>query len=409
MALTGMRFLILNADYPKFLISHYEATPRLSELSYAEQMAARNASLFGVADFYSHNFRAHGHEAADIHVNNPWLQYRWAREHGVKVAAPSPIRPDEVAGGRDPVSVGRRTVAYLKPVLRPIVRRFRRRPIGLSDWEATVLRAQIEEFCPDIILNQEMTYVRSPVLRSLKRPGRQIIGQIASTLPKDESFDVYDLLISSLPNLVQWFRARNVRAELNRLAFEPSVLSLLGQPPPRDIALSFVGSLSPVHRSRIAFLEYVAQHAPLKIWGNGIERIPRTSVLRSCYQGEAWGREMYEILQRSRITLNHHIDLAENWANNMRLYEATGAGALLLTDQKRNLQEMFALGEHVTAYESPEDCVRQINLFLANEPLRASIAAKGQRHTINTHNYFRRTGEIVEMSTTFEPRTADWA
>src|SRR5258706_14452884 len=140
MALTGMRFLVLNADYPKFLISLYEATPRLSDMSYADQMAARNGSLFGVADFYSNNFRAHGHEAAEIHVNNPWLQYRWACEHGMKIAPPSTIRPDGVAEGRALVSLARRASAYLKPIIRPIVRRFRQRPIGLSDWEATVLR-----------------------------------------------------------------------------------------------------------------------------------------------------------------------------------------------------------------------------------------------------------------------------
>src|SRR6266566_5565384 len=132
-----MRFLVLNADYPKFLISLYETTPRLAQSSYAEQMTARNASLFGVADFYSRNFRAHGHEAAEIHVNNPWLQYSWALEHGVKVAAPSSrIASEESSGGRDLVSLGRHAVATMKPVLRPIVRHFRRRPMGLSDWEA---------------------------------------------------------------------------------------------------------------------------------------------------------------------------------------------------------------------------------------------------------------------------------
>ena len=55
-------------------------------------MAARNASLFGVADFYSRNFAALGHPAAEIHVNNPWLQSAWAREHGMAVEAAGAIR-----------------------------------------------------------------------------------------------------------------------------------------------------------------------------------------------------------------------------------------------------------------------------------------------------------------------------
>jgi len=69
-----MRILVLNADYPRFLAWFYRRQAGLESTSYATQMAARNASLFGVADFYSKNFAALGHPAAEIHVNNPWLQ-----------------------------------------------------------------------------------------------------------------------------------------------------------------------------------------------------------------------------------------------------------------------------------------------------------------------------------------------
>src|ERR1700754_2018524 len=84
-----MRILVLNADYPRFLAWLYSRQPRLQTASYAAQMAARNASLFGVADFYSRNFAALGHPGAEIHVNNPWLQSAWAREHGIAVETPA--------------------------------------------------------------------------------------------------------------------------------------------------------------------------------------------------------------------------------------------------------------------------------------------------------------------------------
>src|SRR2546429_2253653 len=48
-----MRILVLNADYPRFLAWFYRRQAGLESPSYATQMAARNASLFGVADFYS--------------------------------------------------------------------------------------------------------------------------------------------------------------------------------------------------------------------------------------------------------------------------------------------------------------------------------------------------------------------
>ncbi len=407
-----MRILVLTADYPKFLHDHYLTCPGLAEASYYEQLAARNASLFGVADFYSLNFTAHGHEARELHINNPWLQYAWAREHGLNLPAlvPPPEREGKPARQARTVRI-KQMLRPAKPLLNPIVwragnaaRKVRAAifpkplPPNRREWEHRILRAQIEHYRPDMILNQELAYLRSPFFRAAKPPGSLLIGQIASSLPEDDPFDGYDLMISSLPNQVEWFRRRGLRAELNRLAFETSVLDRLGPPPPRDIALSFVGSLSPDHKSRIAFLEQLATRTALKVWGNGIERLPSTSPLHRCYQGEAWGRDMYQVLRRSKITLNFHIDLAEGWANNMRLFEAAGVGALLLTDWKKNLHDMFVPGEHVVAYRDAEDCIAQIDRLLADDCLREKIATAGQGHAVATQNYYLRTGEIAALA-----------
>src|SRR3954452_5789460 len=115
-----MRILVLNADYPRFLDWLYRPQSGLESASYATQMAARNASLFGVADFYSRNFAALGHSAAEIHVNNPWLQNAWAREHGIAVAPPKP--PGDT-GRKEPPAWLQRLVTPLKPLLRPLARK----------------------------------------------------------------------------------------------------------------------------------------------------------------------------------------------------------------------------------------------------------------------------------------------
>src|SRR3954471_23006257 len=119
-----MRILVLNADYPRFLAWLYGRQPGIENASYAVQMAARNASLFGVADFYSRNFAALGHPAAEIHVNNPWLQTAWAREHGMTVAPPD---PPGAKGGTEPPAWLQRVVTPFKPLLRPLARK-----VGLS-------------------------------------------------------------------------------------------------------------------------------------------------------------------------------------------------------------------------------------------------------------------------------------
>jgi len=387
-----MRILILNTDYPKFLNALYTAHPGLADAGYDAQMVARNDSLFGVADYYSRNFCALGHKAAEVHVNNRWIQYAWAREHGVSIAPPS---PPGGSGARKSWKALAKDI--LRPVLRPIARRLRPPP-AIPVWEAEMMAAQIADFQPDLILNQEMTYIDNVTLARLKPPGTLVIGQIAATLPDDHRFDAYDMVISSLPNLVQWFRGQSVRAEVNRLAFEPSILDKLGPAPACDVDVSFVGSLSPVHAGRIRLLEHVARHVPLKVWGNGIEGLPPDSPLHACYQGEAWGRDMYDVLRRSRITLNNHLDLAGEWANNMRLYEATGMGAMLLTDAKQNLHEIFEPCVEVAVYQDAEDCVARIRQYLADEPARAAIAAAGQRKAITVQNYAGRTAEIAALA-----------
>jgi len=408
-----VRVLILNSDYPNFLRELYLARRGLADRSYAEQMAVRNDSLFGVADFYSRNFHAHGHEAAEIHLNNHWLQYAWAREHGLDLppfAAPSSREGTARASSHGAIGIVKSVLRPFKPVLIPVARRVKhrldrlRRPgaaatpgLGRVEWEQTVLRAQIADFKPDLILNQELAYLPSPFFRDAKPEGCLLFGQIASSMPEDD-FASYDMMISSLPNQVEWFRKHGLRAELNRLAFDPVVLERLGPQPVRDIPLSFVGSLSPDHKSRIAFLEHVARRTPLKVWGNGIERLPQSSPLHACYQGEAWGRAMYEVMRRSRVTLNFHIDLADGWANNMRLYEATGVGTLLLTDWKKNLHEMFVPGEHVATYRDADDCVAQVAALLADDVMRERIAAAGQQQAIQHQNYYRRVGEIIALA-----------
>lgn len=387
-----MRILVLNTDYPKFLRSLYEENPGLAETGYDTQMAARNTTLFGGADFYSRNFIAHGHTSTELHVNNPWIQYAWARENGLDISPPSSPLDDGIAATPN---LKARAKALLRPVLDPLTKPFRR--YRMPAWEAAVMLAQIEAFRPDVILNQEITYIDNQTLLPLRAKGIGIIGQLASPLAEHESYSVYDLIISSLPNLIAHFHSKNVRAAFNRLAFETSVLDALGPQPPRDVDLSFVGSISPQHHTRIRMLECIARNAPLKVWGNGIERLPPSSPLHACYQGEAWGRDMFNVLRRSRITLNRHIDMAEDWANNMRLYEATGMGAMLLTDAKRNLAEIFRPGVEVATYTSDEDCVAQIRYYLANEQARAAIAAAGQKRAVEDQTYFNRTGEIIDL------------
>jgi len=386
-----MRILIINTDYPSFLATHYGSGQNRPEASYRDQMQARNDSLFGGFDAYSEGFRAAGHDAWEVHVNNGYLQTRWMIEHGHH---PSPGRTTPTP------SLPTRVMRRLRSVLRS--RRADstvtlRSPFPHDGWSlGEMLSAQVAHYDPDVILNQSMSEVGSDLLSPLRRKSRLIVGQIASPLPDIEDYRAYDLIVSSLPNFVAHFRRQGIPAELSRLGFDARVLAKV-VPGERSIPVSFVGSLFPAHAGRLRLIEHLVRHSDLEIWGNGVSSLPPESPIRARHHGEAWGAEMFSLLGRSQITVNHHIDIAEGHANNMRLYEATGMGALLITDRKSDLGEIFEPGREVVCYDSHAECVELIAHYQNNPAEARAIAEAGQKRTLEQHSYRHRAVELVQL------------
>jgi hypothetical protein len=329
-----------------------------------------------------------------VHVNNRFMQSAWAREHGLNVEVVA-----EANQGRQQMLPGwlQRAAAPFKPMLRPLVRKVGLSP-RLDAASEQILLAQIEAFRPEMVLNQDVFYVDTNLMRRIKQIGKPVIvGQVGVEPSRGIDWSVYDLLLSQLPRIVQAFRTAGVRAEVAHLAFEPPLIDTLPPAPAQDVDISFVGSVSEDHRQRIALLEAVAQRHDLKLWGNIPKSLPASSPLHRCFQGEVWGADMYQTLRRSRITLNSHIDIAGREAGNMRLFEATGVGAFLLTDFKDNLHELFTPDTEVAVWRSIEDCLAKIDRYLADADGRAGIAAAGQARTMAQHSYRRRAGEMLKL------------
>jgi len=72
------------------------------------------------------------------------------------------------------------------------------------------------------LLNQAINAVNCHFMQKIKSKVGLLVGQHAATrLDGSKNWNVYDLIISSFPPTVDWFRERGVRAELHRLGFEP--------------------------------------------------------------------------------------------------------------------------------------------------------------------------------------------
>ena len=388
-----MKWLILNTDYPHFLDALYASDPTLASQPYDAQMRARNATLFGTADFFSVNLRQLGHEAWDVHFNNHAMQRAWAAEHGIAVApasrlvTPSAMQRIRSAGSH----LGLRA---LTPLVRPLVRRASMRRSFLHD----ILLAQVKHYAPDVIVNHDPVAFPPEFLAELEGDARLLVAQIASPVPPggDASLAAHDLVVSSFPHFVTRLRGAGVNAEYMPLAFEPRVLADVGTASQRTIPAAFVGSLSSAHGERQQLLGKLCGQTGLAVWGPA-DALTADSPIRRCHHGDAWGRAMFQVLGNTRVALNHHIDVAEEFANNMRLFEATGMGAMLLTDSKRNLGDIFAAGTEVVTYASAAECAELLRYYARHEDERAVIAAAGQQRTLRDHTYAQRMRELSDV------------
>jgi spore maturation protein CgeB len=112
---------------------------------------------------------------------------------------------------------------------------------------------------------------------------------------------------------------------------------------------------------------------------------PQLWQLNRVAQSPLYGLRMYEALRDSRITLNFHIDAAKGRAANFRLFEATGAGACLVTDWQKDLNDYFDVDREVVAFHSFDECVEKVRYLLDHESERAAIAKRGQERTLRDH------------------------
>lgn len=117
---------------------------------------------------------------------------------------------------------------------------------------------------------------------------------------------------------------------------------------------------------------------------------------RRCH-GAVFGTQMFKLLRRSKVTFNIHTDARDGDVGNMRLFEATGVGACLLTDSGANMGDLFEADSEVVTYSSPDEAVEKARFLLANETVRKQIASAGQRRTLKDHTVLQRCERIHHL------------
>lgn len=377
-----MRILIFDTHYQELLRLAYENDPHLSQRSSSEQLQALYTTGFARADFLPLNLRKLGHQVEQFIINAAPIQIRWAEENGLKI------------------ETKRSTALRIQQRLKRHVDRLRSKPfmpgMNVPKWEMEVLTVQARTFRPDVIFVSNVPYLPTHFLRTLKDHTKLLVGEIAYPVPPSLDLGPFDLIVSAAPHFVDRIRKAGTPSELWRHGFERTILEQL-ETQTKEVELAFIGSVGQDHQERLALLEQLCRHVPISFWGAGAESLPRDSPLQGRVKPPLWGYNMYRQLRRSKMALNIHIDMAEQYAANMRLYEATGVGTMLLTDWKTNLHELFAVGKEVVAYRSTQECIELVKYYLEHDDEREAIARAGQQRTLSEHSYYHRMQELTEI------------
>lgn len=384
--------------YPGYLESFNRRFDSISDLPYNAHydLLLRDTTEFAGA--YTKTFRNLGIDAKCVIANSQDLQNKWRLENGNK-----------------------------------------------SNMPETVLFEQVKQFQPDVLWIENLSFTDNHWLETIRKSVKSIYLIVAyhcSPMKPNilERLKYVDFVITCTPGLKEDMIRKGFRSYLVYHGFNQGILDRIAN---KNGAFKenfiFSGSLSTgagFHGKRLELIEglldsgvdidlfvnlesrnkiiakqvlYTTNYVLDKIGMASIKRYfpllqsNNTAVkhystgLLSKKRTPVFGMDMYQLFNDSKVVLNYHIGVAGNFAGNMRMFEVTGVGSCLLTDNKSNMSDLFEVGSDVVVYDNKEDCIAKAKWLLENDDERKRIALAGQKRTLRFHTVENRCNLIIEI------------
>lgn len=283
-----------------------------------------------------------------------------------------------------------------------------------STWMRQILCEQIRKFDPEVVIFHDQEYLdadfQAEVLRHC-RP-RLVVSWDGIARCDAARFANCHLVLTNFPFVRDFYRAAGLRSEVLPYSFHADIAERIG-PLERIYPLTFAGSLvvrSDLHVRRLRLVGGLARRFPLAVRATGsilqwkwTERTQRRRIrhlrwgeamdvhrLGKANLGAVHGLPMYRFFGESLVTFNVHIDNARNVASNMRLFEATGMGACLLTDGSDGMSDYFEPDREVVLYENPVEAAEKASWLLDNPAKARAIGEAGYQRTLREHSFQKR-------------------
>ena len=281
--------------------------------------------------------------------------------------------------------------------------------------EIDILKCQILYYDPDVIfINTNL--VSHQQLKQITTRKVFLMAWDGYIKPLLELNSKYDLVLTCLDSIAHKFHKIGTKSEVLDFAFDKRVLDYVSLN--KTETLNFVGNFTYVHVERQALLKaLVEENLDISIYiGNydtGINPFSRT-IAREILQnkrikslwdvykfqrmnkGAVYGLDMYNTIAHANSSLNFHGDEVDK-ACNMRLFEATGLGTCLITDDKPGLEKFFKVDEEVVVFKNEKDLVDKVRFLQENENEALRIGEAGQKRIFAEHLWSHRVLELLDI------------
>ena len=81
----------------------------------------------------------------------------------------------------------------------------------------------------------------------------------------------------------------------------------------------------------------------------------------------------------------------------MRLFEATGVGACLLTDYSKSLENLFDPDSEVVTYASQEECLEKAQWLIENPRHALEIGQNARKRVLAEHTFHHRAIDLHQI------------
>jgi spore maturation protein CgeB len=158
--------------------------------------------------------------------------------------------------------------------------------------------------------------------------------------------------------------------------------------------LVIAGSMYP---SRVRLLDrLIAKGIPLRLYGGAFPRWIGETPCRTAHTGRIVTCEEKAQVFRSAAGVLNTMQLGEIDGVNVRLFEAAGCGAAVLTEFRSTVPELFAVGKEVLVFHDFDDLVEQATRLLSEHGLTKQLGDAAAQRAHRDHTYDLRLNGILE-------------